>query len=390
MTTERQPVRETSSSTASSTTLCLATDDGPIVVHRRGRRWIAAVSAEVRAASCIAASPDRPERLLCGTWRDGVWRSDDAGRAWSRASEGIPHPQVTSLAISPHERVAGRPVAYAGTEPSALFRSEDGGSSWQPCPGLLDLPSSSEWSFPPRPATHHARWIEPDPHRPGRLYVAIEAGALVQTPDGGRTWADRAPGGPYDTHQLATHRSAPGKLWSAAGDGFFESDDYGASWRKAEDGLEFRYCWSVALDQADPETAVLSASPGPREAHTTDRAESAIYLRRGSGRWRAVTAGLPPGRGTRAPLLASDPTEPGTFFAAVEADLYRSSDGGVTWQRLEVEWPEGISGWRAHGFTVAPASARGPRRSPYSSGGKPTRSRRPGRLSWPGRTAGRS
>jgi hypothetical protein len=43
-------------------------------------------------------------------------------------------------------------------------------------------------------------------------------------------------GGPYDTHELATHAQAPGRLWSAAGDGFFESENAGNSWRKCEDG----------------------------------------------------------------------------------------------------------------------------------------------------------
>jgi hypothetical protein len=51
---------------------------------------------------------------------------------------------------------------YAGTEPSALYTSNDGGDSWERMEGLNSLPSSKSWSFPPRPWTHHVRWIEPD------------------------------------------------------------------------------------------------------------------------------------------------------------------------------------------------------------------------------------
>jgi hypothetical protein len=65
---------------------------------------------------------------------------------------------VYSLAVSP---VDG--AIYAGTEPSALFRSDDGGRTWRELRALLDLPSSPTWSFPPRPWTSHVRWIPPNP-----------------------------------------------------------------------------------------------------------------------------------------------------------------------------------------------------------------------------------
>jgi hypothetical protein len=92
---------------------------------------------------------------------------------------------------------------------------------------LHKLPSSVSWSFPPRPWTHHVRWIEPDANNYDYVFVAIEAGALVQSHDGDRTWIDRVEQGPYDTHTLATHPMAPRRLYSSAGDGYFESFDYG-------------------------------------------------------------------------------------------------------------------------------------------------------------------
>ena len=54
------------------------------------------------------------------------------------------------------------------------------------------------------------------------MYVAIEAGALVQSHDGGRTWKDKVERGPYDTHTLATNKKVPGRLYSAAGDGYLK------------------------------------------------------------------------------------------------------------------------------------------------------------------------
>src|SRR5678816_921867 len=65
-------------------------------------------------------------------------------------------------------------------------------------------------------------------------------GALIRTFDGGQTWRDRVRGGPYDTHTAATHALAPGRIYSAAGDGYFESTDAGDSWRSPDDGLRHR------------------------------------------------------------------------------------------------------------------------------------------------------
>jgi len=340
------------------TTLYLATENRLVVVTRGGDRWRAAAPLAARSASCVAADLGRPERVFCAA-RRGVWRSDDAGSSWRPVFEGIPGEEVTALAVSAAERVGAFGVVHVGTEPSAVFRSEDGGENWRRCEGLSELPSSRAWSFPPRPETHHVRWLEPDPHEPGRLYVAIEAGALVRLdrgPVGGATWRDRVPGGPYDTHQLAIHAERPGRLWSAAGDGFYESDDGGDSWRRAEDGLPFRYCWSVAVDPGDPDTAVLAAAPGPMQAHARERAESSVFRRTGDGPWREVRTGLPEPKGQRAALVATHPAEPGAFYLAADGGLYRSSDAGATWDRLAVDWPDGHGpGSRARGLTVAEA-----------------------------------
>ena len=183
--------------------------------------------------------PDRgsADSRACVVWhpRDGVFRSDDGGRSWQ--SVGLAGRLIMAVTASP----ADRDVVWVGTEPSEVWRSGDAGNTWEQTSKLETLSSSSEWSFPPRPDTHHVRWIACHPLEPKRLWVAIEAGALVSTIDGGRTWSDRVPGGPWDTHQLAIHHKAPDTLRVSAGDGYFESDDAGATWRSPTDGLEVGY-----------------------------------------------------------------------------------------------------------------------------------------------------
>jgi len=114
------------------------------------------------------------------------------------------------------------------------------------------LESSLTWSFPPRSWTHHVRWIEPDVNNLDYIFVAIEAGALVHSRDGGRTWIDLAKQGPYDTYTMATHKKTPRRLYSAAGDGYFESFDYGESWNSPTAGLKHHYLYGLAVDSANP------------------------------------------------------------------------------------------------------------------------------------------
>lgn len=219
---------------------------------------------------------------------------------------------------------------WVGTEPSAVWRSDDGGGTWERARGLEELPSSFEWSFPPRPETHHVRWIACHPRDPGRLWVAIEAGALVTTPDGGRTWVDRVPGGPYDTHELAIHPDEPEILRAAAGDGYFESRDGGATWSSPQEGLEARYLRSVAVDPGDPAVVVTSAASRARSAYAAGRSDGRVYRREGEGAWERIGAPWPDPPETIAPLLASG-TEVGELWAADERGLYRSGDGGYRW-----------------------------------------------------------
>jgi photosystem II stability/assembly factor-like uncharacterized protein len=198
---------------------------------------------------------------------------------------------------------------------------------------LETLPSSSEWSFPPRPDTHHVRWIACHPLEPRRLWVAIEAGALVSTNDGGRTWSDRVAGGPWDTHELAVHRNAPESLRVSAGDGYFESDDAGATWRSPSSGLEVGYLRSVAIDPGEPDGVVVSASSGPYSAYVAGRSDGRLYRRVTPERWERVHAGWPEPPSTIAPLLCAG-AKPGEMWAADERGVHRSDDSGKSWRRV--------------------------------------------------------
>ena len=322
---------------------------GKNVLAVEGGKTIAAIDLGTHAA-CLAADPFEPDVAWCGG-EDGVLRSDDGGVSW-RAS-GLNGDSVTSLAAS----FTRRRLLWAGTEPSAVWASRDGGASWVRTEGLLDLPSAPHWSFPPKPETHHVRWIGCHPGDEGRLWVAIEAGALVTTPDGGRTWRDRVPGGPYDTHQLAIHPAEPEVLRSAAGDGYFESRDGGRTWASPEDGLEVGYLVSVAIDPGDPEVVVISAATGPFSAYRAGRADGRLYRRAAGGRWERVRAGWPDPPTTVAPRLVSG-RAPGEIWAADERGVHRSQDGGRSWE-LTGSFDPRVSGVAALALLCSPPKPDG-------------------------------
>src|SRR5690242_4430757 len=253
------------------TSLLVATESTVLVVDADRGTMSPSTSLGDRP-TCITA--DSAGRAWCGTQRGGVYRSDDGGISWRNVG-GLQGRRIMSISASP-----ARPdLVWLGTEPSEVWRSPNGGDSWTQTFPLETLSSSSDWSFPPKPDTHHVRWIACHPRDADRLWVAIEAGALVSTQDGGRSWRDRVQGGPWDTHELAIHADAPIALRIAAGDGYFESDDGGATWRSPEEGLDVDYLRSVAIDPARADVVIISASSGPRSAYVAGVSDGRLYRR---------------------------------------------------------------------------------------------------------------
>lgn len=119
------------------------------VICQQQREWSMDLHLIGSQPHCVAIDLIRPQRIYCGTFDQGLWSSDDTGASWQHVGAGITSEHVTSVAVSPLERVNGSSVVYVGTEPSAFSRSENDGSTWQDLAALRQLPSASTWSFPP-------------------------------------------------------------------------------------------------------------------------------------------------------------------------------------------------------------------------------------------------
>ncbi len=309
---------------------------------RESKRPTMTLSLEGRGVQCVAVDPHDPRRIFVGTFDDGVYRSLDGDERWQRVGEEIPERRVLSVAISPSDRVDGRSVVFVGTEPSNVYRSEDDGRTWRPSPRLVDLPSATTWSFPPRPWTHHVRWIAPHHDDPALLFVGIELGGVMCSRDGGESWEDRKPGAYHDAHAVLTHPGAPERVYEAAGDGVAVSTDAGASWEPVDAGMDRQYAWGLAVDVANPDRWYVSAAPGPRQAHGDTDPRAALYRRDGDVPWQPLPG--PDGTSLGWPampyaLLAPRDRANWLIAGLRNGELYLSQDAGETWRRTAVRLP---------------------------------------------------
>src|SRR5919198_3370453 len=339
-----------------TTKILIAIQGSVLILESSKTTWDMRTSLKGTHPQCVAFDPSKPNRAYCGTFGSGLWKTDDGGETWHNiGKEVIASKDIMSVSVSHLERGnSGFNIVYVGTEPAAFYRSDDGGESWEKMSSLNNLKSSTSWSFPPRPWTSHVRWIEPDKTKPGYVYAAIEAGALVQSHDGGRTWIDKVQGGPYDTHTLATHKNMPGRLYSAAGDGYFESYNYGQNWKRLVAGLgDYDYLFSLAVDSGNSQTVIASASQWPTKAYSLEDAESVVYRKTSSSPvkdtednnsndkegWNIVSNGLPKPTGTLISVLAANPKIAGTFYAANNRGIFYSNDSGTSWKMLDdIQW----------------------------------------------------
>ena len=313
----------------------------------------------------LAFDPSNKQRIYCATNGDGLWRSEDGGEHWSNIgvpsvasdlpkNRGISSSKMSAVAVHPTKKVNGHSVVYAGTEPSMLFYSEDHGESWHEFEGMQKMPSQKDWAFPPRPWTHYVRWITPSYSNKDHLAVSIEAGAVLNSYDHGKTWKDRTEDSPIDVHTLLAHPKAPKRLYAANGDGkgrsYAESYDEGLTWIYMTEGLEQHpYGYHLVLHPENPTDRLISASKSASSAHGSNR-YSTIYRKVDTAPWIELADGLPR-EDAFTHHLANDPDNVGAFYALNNFGLFYLKPGGNQWERLDIPWEE-YENKRPYSFAV--------------------------------------
>jgi hypothetical protein len=159
-------------------------------------------------------------------------------------------------------------VLWCGTIPGGLFRSADGGASWELVRSLWDHPKRKEWfgGGADLPGIHS---VCVDPRDARQVRIGISCGGVWVTRDGGKSWTCRAEGmwaaympperkhdpNIQDAHRLAQCRSSPDHLWVQHHNGIFYSRDGASSWHEATDVQPSSFGFAVAVHPGNPNIA---------------------------------------------------------------------------------------------------------------------------------------
>ncbi|MFI9812396.1 WD40/YVTN/BNR-like repeat-containing protein [Saccharothrix variisporea] len=306
----------------------------------------------------VAIDPRRP-RLLAGTtsshFGPTVMTSDDLGETWEEPDHApLSFPEDTALERVWQLALTDDPdVVYAGTQPSALFRSEDGGRTYSLVRGLWEHPHRKDWGAGYGGQAVHT--VLPDPTDSKRLTVAMSTGGVYRTTDGGESWEASNKGvkayflpDPYPefgqcVHKVARHPSTPDRLYLQNHHGVYRSSDGGATWDSIADGLPSDFGFPIAVHPHDPEVVYNFPLVADGERFPPG-GECAVYRSPDGGEsWTALRTGLPDGFWTavmRDAMCTDTATPAGVYFGSRSGSVYASPDEGETWHRVVEHLPD--------------------------------------------------
>jgi photosystem II stability/assembly factor-like uncharacterized protein len=324
----------------------------------------------------VAGSPADPDRLYAsqssGWFGQVIQRSNDAGRTWEPVGndftyegeagehlwyDGTARPfefkRIWHIEPSPDDP----DLVYAGAEDAAIFRSADGGHSWQELPALRTHDSAPRWQ--PGAGGMCLHTIILDPANRDRIYVAISAAGAFRTDDGGKTWQPinrglRSGGIPDEdaevghcVHRLAMHPSRPDVLFMQKHWDVMRSDDAGGSWHEISGNLPTDFGFPIAVHAHEPETVYVVPITSDSEHYPPEGKLRVYRSRTGGNEWEPLTNGLPQANcyvNVLRDAMAVDTLDPcGIYFGTTGGQVYGSSDGGDTWAPIVRDLPAVLS-----------------------------------------------
>ena len=295
-------------------------------------RWAVEQALAGQAVTCLTTDLLRPGSVYAGTRTSGVLHSADGGQSWTPA--GMIGQIVKAIAASP--LVPG--MVLVGTKPACLFCSLDYGLHWKELTSFRNIFSRHFWFSPAEPPfSAYIQGIALSPADPDVILVGIEAGAVVRSTDGGKTWQDHRKGALRDCHTITFHASQGNWAYEAGGTGAGTaiSRDGGSTWVQNRTGLDRHYGWACAADAVQPEVSYLSISPSPSKAHSEDDAQAFIFRSNSDGKWEKLDGGLPQPLEHMPYALLTDPGEPSYVYAGLSnGDVWCSKNMGEAWERL--------------------------------------------------------
>jgi photosystem II stability/assembly factor-like uncharacterized protein len=313
--------------------LYIGTVNGLYAAQAEGTRYEARLLG-LQGKGPVTPLVDRadPQRLYAGTGRAGMYRSLDGGRTWQEINEGIIYKEIWSLAQHP---VTGE--LYAGTGPSSVFKSIDGGDTWLDCEQLRTLPETKEWTFPNPPHISHVKHLALRADDPAFILGAVEEGWIIRSTDGGATWQNVKDGVDFDSHSVTIMPDNPAVVIATGGEGLFRSTDGGLHFAAVEEGLDRRYLAQVVVHPARPRVLFTAAAAVPPPLwRRPEGADGAFYRSEDQGQsWTHLTGGLPAHLYAAPRALAGDPADPDAVFVGMsDGTVWLSEDGGESFRPI--------------------------------------------------------
>jgi photosystem II stability/assembly factor-like uncharacterized protein len=324
----------------------------------------------------LKGSPAEPNRIYAsqstGWFGQVIQRSDDGGSTWEAVGnefvydgiagthqwyDGTPHPWEFARVWHVEPSLTDPDTVHAGVEDAALFRSVDGGRSWEELSGLRGHGSGPSWQ--PGAGGMCLHTIVVDPRDDARMLVAISAAGVFRSDDAGTTWRPANHGlhseGIPDSdaevghcvHHLASHPSRPDVVFMQKHWDVMRSDDGGESWTEVSGDLPTDFGFTIDVHAHEPETVYVVPITSDSEHYPPEGRLRVFRSRVGGNEWEPLTAGLPQENcyvNVLRDAMAVDSLDPcGVYFGTTGGQVYASPDAGDSWTPIVRDLPAVLS-----------------------------------------------
>jgi serine/threonine protein kinase len=287
-------------------------------------------------------------------WGTFIRSSDDFGKSWTNPQQApIRFPPDTGISLKNIWQIALGPadepnVLYCGVEPAALFETRDSGETWSLVRGLFDHPHRSRWV--PGNGGLALHTIVLDPAAKQRMYVAISAGGVYRTDDGGNTWAaqnrgvrvvfapEKFPEFGQCVHKIALHPDRPERLFLQNHWGLYRSDNCAENWTDIANGVPSDFGFAMVMHPRNPDCVYIVPVESDEFRCACDGRLRVYRTRNGGASWEPLLRGLPQKGAYETVLrdaMTADSLDPaGIYFGTRSGQLFGSRDEGRSWVKI--------------------------------------------------------
>jgi len=304
-------------------------------------------------------------RLLAGAtsshWGPTLAVSDDLGESWREPEQApVAFPEDTGTKLERVWQIAPGPAdqpdrVYAGTQPSALFVSDDGGITYELVRPLWDHPHREHWGAGFGGQAIHT--ILPHPTDHDSVLVAMSTGGVYRTSDGGASWApsntgikayflpdNQFPEYGQCVHKVSRHPARPDQFFAQNHHGVYRSDNGGDSWESIAEGLPSDFGFAMVSHPHRPGVIYNFPLTADGKRYAPDFRCRVYRSEDAGGTWSALSDGLPdePFYPTvlRDAMCADDADSAGVYFGTRSGEVWASADEGDSWRQVAAHLPE--------------------------------------------------